>query len=305
MDKKEMQNWIDYLNNGGNALDMFDELERKAEDKRREKESFRLTLKEGGIGIEEIPMEYRDTEAYIIAFGLAKDVFEKKHVAKVMNADIDELADNGQIEEARQLEDLKRAIFGVVTLQEDETPEVKPANEFEDEAAYEMSENADISEEETPDEFDDSFDDYDDEENGIYQHPEDCRKHNSAHNNSDDFDDDDYEDFNQQVLVDGKKQKKEPKNTHKDAGEVEEIKPNFKKVIVAAMAIAGIVVLFSRKRKNKKRGRKNAAKAENNYCSSAIMKPKQFPTRGRIANIMARRTTPKWDLPTYSASSSS
>ena len=249
MDKKEMQNWIDYLNNGGNALDMFDELERKAEDKRREKESFRLTLKEGGIGIEEIPMEYRDTEAYIIAFGLAKDVFEKKHVAKVMNADIDELADNGQIEEARQLEDLKRAIFGVVTLQEDETPEVKPANEFEDEAAYEMSENADISEEETPDEFDDSFDDYDDEENGIYQHPEDCRKHNSAHNNSDDFDDDDYEDFNQQVLADGKKQKKEPKNTHKDAGEVEEIKPNFKKVIVAAMAIAGIVVLFSRKRK--------------------------------------------------------
>ena len=32
MDKKEMQNWIDYLNNGGNALDMFDELERKAEE---------------------------------------------------------------------------------------------------------------------------------------------------------------------------------------------------------------------------------------------------------------------------------
>lgn len=260
MDKKEMQNWIDYLNNGGNALDMFDELERKAEEKRREKEGFRLTLKEGGIGIEDVPMEYRDTETYIIAFGLAKDVFEKRHVAEIMNADIDELADNGKIEEARQLEDLKRAIFGVVTLQEDETPEVKPANEFEDEAAYEMSENADISEEETPDEFDDSFDDYDDEENGIYQHPEDCRKHNSAHNNSDDsddFDDDDYEDFNQQVLVDGKKQKKEPKNTHKDAGEVEEIKPNFKKVIVAAMAIAGIVVLFSRKRKKIK---KEAAK---------------------------------------------
>ncbi len=246
MDKKEMQNWIDYLNNGGNALDMFDELERKAEDKRREKESFRLTLKEGGIGIEEIPMEYRDTEAYIIAFGLAKDVFEKKHVAKVMNADIDELADNGQIEEARQLEDLKRAIFGVVTLQEDETPEVKPANEFEDEAAYEMSENADISEEETPDEFDDSFDDYDDEENGICQHQEDCRKHNSIHDNSDDFDD--YEDFSQQVLVDGKKQEKEPKNTHEDTGEIKEIKPNLKKVIVA-IVITGIVVLFSRKRK--------------------------------------------------------
>ena len=36
MDKKEMQHWIDYLNNGGNALDMLDELERKAEEKRRE-----------------------------------------------------------------------------------------------------------------------------------------------------------------------------------------------------------------------------------------------------------------------------
>lgn len=126
---------------------------------------------------------------------------------------------------------------------------MKPANGFEDEAAYEMSENADISEEETPDEFDDSFDDYDDEENGIYQHPEDCRKHNSVHDNSDDFDDDDYEDFSQQVLVDGKKQEKEPKNTHKNAGEVAEIKPNLKKVITAAMAIVGIVVLFSRKRK--------------------------------------------------------
>ena len=229
MDKKEMQNWIDYLNNGGNALDMFDELERKAEEKRREKEGFRLTLKEGGLGIEDVPMEYRDTEMYIIAFGLAKDVFEKKHVAKVMNADIDELADNGKVEEARQLEDLKRAIFGVVTLQEDEKPEVKPAGEFEDAAA-----NVDV-------------DDYDDEENGICQHQEDCRKHDSIHDNSDDFDD--YEDFSQQVLVDGKKQEKEPKNTHKDAGEVEEIKPNFKKVIVAAMAIAGIVVLFSRKRK--------------------------------------------------------
>lgn len=244
MDKKEMQNWIDYLNNGGNALDMFDELERKAEEKRREKEGFRLTLKEGGIGIEDVPMEYRDTEMYIIAFGLAKDVFEKKHVAKVMNADIDELADNGKVEEARQLEDLKRAIFGVVTLQEDEKPEVKPAGEFEDAAA-----NVDVSEKEMPDEFDDSFDDYDDEENGIYQHPEDCRKHNSVHDNSDDFDDDDYEDFSQQVLVDGKKQEKEPKNTHKNAGEVAEIKPNLKKVITAAMAIVGIVVLFSRKRK--------------------------------------------------------
>ena len=207
MDKKEMQNWIDYLNNGGNALDMFDELERKAEEKRREKEGFRLTLKEGGIGIEDVPMEYRDTETYIIAFGLAKDVFEKKHVAKVMNADIDELADNGKVEEARQLEDLKRAIFGVVTLQEDEEPEVEPANDrFEDAAA-----NVDVSEKEIPDEFDDSFDDYDDEENGIYQHPEDCRKHNSAHNNSDDFDDDDYEDFNQQVLVDGKNRKRSRK----------------------------------------------------------------------------------------------
>lgn len=244
MDKKEMQNWIDYLNNGGNALDMLDELERNAEEKRREKEGFRLTLKEGGIGIEEIPMEYRDTEAYIIAFGLAKDVFEKRHVAKVMNTDIDELADNGKIEEARQLEDLKRAIFGVVTLQEDETPEVKPAGEFEDAAA-----NVDVSEKEMPDEFDDSFDDYDDEENGIYQHPEDCRKHNSVHDNSDDFDDDDYEDFSQQVLVDGKKQEKEPKNTCKNAGEVEEIRPSLKKVIAAAIAIAGIVVLFSRKRK--------------------------------------------------------
>ena len=165
MDKKEMQNWIDYLNNGGNALDMFDELERKAEEKRREKEGFRLTLKEGGIGIEDVPMEYRDTEAYIIAFGLAKDVFEKKHVAKVMNADIDELADNGKIEEARQLEDLKRAIFGVVTLQEDEEPEVKPAGGFEDAAA-----NIDVSEKEMPDEFANSFDDYDDEGDGIYQH---------------------------------------------------------------------------------------------------------------------------------------
>ena len=261
MDKKEMQNWIDYLNNGGNALDMLDELERNAEEKIREKEGFRLTLKEGGIGIEDVPMEYRDTETYIIAFGLAKDVFEKRHVAGIMNADIDELADNGKIEEARQLEDLKRAIFGVVTLQEDETPEVRPANEFEDEAAYEMSENADISEEETPDEFDDSFDDYDDEENGTcsdfgkYPHPEDCRKRDAicedSHCKSDDgFDDfDSYEDFHQQILVDGKKQEKEPKNTHKDAGEVEEIKPNLKKVIVAAMAIAGIVVLFSRKRK--------------------------------------------------------
>ena len=242
MDKKEMQLWIDYLNNGGYALDMLDELERKAKEKRREKEGFRLTLKEGGIGIEEVPMEYRDTETYIIAFGLAKDVFEKRHVAEIMNADIDELADNGKIEEARRLEGLKRAIFGVVTLQEDETPEVKPANEFEDAAA-----NVDVSEKEMPDEFDDSFDDYDDEENGICQHQEDCRKHDSIHDNSDDFDD--YEDFSQQVLVDGKKQEKEPKNTHKDAGEVEEIKPNFKKVIVAAMAIAGIVVLFSRKRK--------------------------------------------------------
>lgn len=242
MDKKEMQNWIDYLNNGGNALDMFDELERNAEEKIREKEGFRLTLKEGGIGIEDVPMEYRDTEAYIIAFGLAKDVFEKRHVAEIMNTDIDELADNGKIEEARQLEDLKRAIFGVVTLQEDGTPEVKPAGEFEDAAA-----NVDVSEKEMPGEFDDSFDDYDDEENGICQHQEDCRKHDSIHDNSDDFDD--YEDFSQQVLVDGKKQEKEPKNTHKDAGEVEEIKPNFKKVIVAAMAIAGIVVLFSRKRK--------------------------------------------------------
>lgn len=242
MDKKEMQNWIDYLNNGGNALDMFDELERNAEEKIREKEGFRLTLKEGGIGIEDVPMEYRDTETYIIAFGLAKDVFEKRHVAEIMNTDIDELADNGKIEEARQLEDLKRAIFGVVTLQEDGTPEVKPAGEFEDAAA-----NVDVSEKEMPGEFDDSFDDYDDEENGICQHQEDCRKHDSIHDNSDDFDD--YEDFSQQVLVDGKKQEKEPKNTHKDAGEVEEIKPNFKKVIVAAMAIAGIVVLFSRKRK--------------------------------------------------------
>ena len=257
MDKKEMQNWIDYLNNGGNALDMFDELERKAEEKRREKEGFRLTLKEGGIGIEDVPMEYRDTEAYIIVFGLAKDVFEKRRVAKIMNADIDELADNGKIEEARQLEDLKRAIFGVVTLQEDEEPEVEPANDrFEDAAA-----NVDVSEKEIPDEFDDSFDDYDDEENGTcsdfgkYPHPEDCRKRDAicedSHCKSDDgFDDfDSYEDFHQQILVDGKKQEKEPKNTHKDAGEVEEIKPNLKKVIVAAMAIAGIVVLFSRKRK--------------------------------------------------------
>lgn len=221
MDKKEMQNWIDYLNNDGSALDMFDELERKAEEKRREKEGFRLTLKEGGIGIEDVPMEYRDTEAYIIAFGLAKDVFEKRRVAKIMNTDIDELADNGKIEEARQLEDLKRAIFGVVTHQGDEGPEVEPADDgFEDAAA-----NVDVSEKETPDEFDDSFDDY--------------------------------EDFSQHVLVDGKKQEKEPKNTRKDAGEVEEIRPNLKKVIAAAMAIAGIVVLFSRKRKKIK---KEAAK---------------------------------------------
>ena len=49
--------------------------------------------------------------------------------------------------------------------------------------------------------------------------------------------------------MDGKKQEKEPKNTHKDAGEVAETKPNLKKVITAAMAIVGIVVLFSRKRK--------------------------------------------------------
>lgn len=261
MDKKEMQNWIDYLNNGGNVLDMFDELERKAEEKRREKEGFRLTLKEGGIGIEEVPMEYRDTEAYIIAFGLAKNVFEKKHVAKVMNADIDELADNGKIEEARQLEDLKHAIFGVVTLQEDEEPEMEPTDDgFEDAAA-----GADISKKEIPDEFDDSFDDYDDEENdtcsdfGKYPHPEDCRKRDAicedSHCKSDDefdacdADFDSYDDFSQQVLVDGKKQEKEPKNTHKDAGEVEETKPNLKKVIVAAMAIAGIVVLFLKKRK--------------------------------------------------------
>ena len=119
---------------------------------------------------------------------------------------------------------------------------MKPAGEFEDAAA-----NVDVSETEMPDEFDDSFDDYDDEENGICQHQEDCRKHDSIHDNSDDFDD--YEDFSQQVLVDGKKQEKGPKNTHEDAGEVEEIKPNLKKVIAAAMAIAGIVVLFSRKRK--------------------------------------------------------
>lgn len=260
MDKKEMKNWIDYLNNGGNALDMFDELERKAEEKRREKESFRLTLKEGGIRIENVPMEYRDTEAYIIAFDLAKDVFEKRRVAKIMNADIDELADNGKIEEARQLEDLKRAIFGVVTHQEDEEPEVEPADGFEDAAS-----NADISEKKMPDEFDDSFDDYDDEENGTcsdfgkYPHPEDCRKRDAicedSHCKSDDgldacdADFDSYEDFNQQILVDGKKQEKEPKNTRKNAGEVEEIRPNFKKVIAAAMAIAGIVVLLSRKRK--------------------------------------------------------
>lgn len=260
MNKKEMQHWIDYLNNGGNALDMFDELERKAEEKRREKEGFRLTLKEGGIGIEDVPMEYRDTEAYIIAFGLAKDVFEKRHVAKVMNADIDELADNGKVEEARQLEDLKRAIFDVVTLQEDEVPEVETTDGFEDAAA-----GADISKKEIPDEFDDSFDDYDDEENdtcsdfGKYPHPEDCRKRDAicedSHCKSDDefdacdADFDSYDDFSQQVLVDGKKQEKEPKNTHKDAGEVEETKPNLKKVIVAAMAIAGIVVLFLKKRK--------------------------------------------------------
>lgn len=261
MDKKEMQNWIDYLNNGGSALDMFDELERKAEEKRREKEGFRLTLKEGGIGLEDVPMEYRDTEAYIIAFGLAKDVFEKRRVAKIMNTDIDELADNGKIEEARQLEDLKRAIFGVVTLQEDEEPEMEPADDgFEDAAA-----NVDVSEKETPGEFDDSFDDYDDEENGTcldfgkYPHPEDCRKRDAicedSHCKSDngfdacDADFDSYEDFHQQILLDGKKQEKEPKNTRKNAGEVEEIRPSLKKVIAAAMTIAGIVVLFSRKRK--------------------------------------------------------
>lgn len=51
MDKKEMQNWIDYLNNGGNALDMFDELERNAEEKIREKEGFRLTLKKAVSGL--------------------------------------------------------------------------------------------------------------------------------------------------------------------------------------------------------------------------------------------------------------
>ena len=222
MDKKEMQNWIDYLNNGGNALDMFDELERKAEEKRREKEGFRLTLKEGGIGIEDVPMEYRDTEAYIIAFGMAKDVFEKRHVAKLMNADIDELADNGKIEEARQLEDLKRAIFGIVTLQEDEVPEVETAGGFEDAAAYKMGENTDISEKKMPDEFDDNFDDYEDS-----------------------FDD--YEDFSQQVLVDGKKQEKEPKNTYKNKEEIKEIKPNLKKVIAAAIAVAGIAILFLKK----------------------------------------------------------
>lgn len=49
--------------------------------------------------------------------------------------------------------------------------------------------------------------------------------------------------------MDGKKQEKEPKNTRKNAGEVEEIRPSLKKVIAAAMTIAGIVVLFSRKRK--------------------------------------------------------
>ena len=42
MDKKEMQHWIDYLNNGGNALDMLDELERKAKEKRREKDLYSL-----------------------------------------------------------------------------------------------------------------------------------------------------------------------------------------------------------------------------------------------------------------------
>lgn len=257
MDKKEMQNWIDYLNNGGNALDMFDELERKAEEKRREKEGFRLTLKEGGIGIEDVPMKYRDTEAYIIAFGMAKDVFEKRHVAKLMNVDIDELADNGKIEEARQLEDLKRAIFGTVTIQEESGPEVELKSEFED---------ADVSEKEAPDEFDDSFNDYDDEENGTcsdfgkYPHPDDCRKRDTicedAHCESDDgfdaydADFDSYEDFSQQVLVDGKKQEKEPKNTQKNDGEVEEIKPNLKKVIAVAIAFVGIVVLF-RKRKKK------------------------------------------------------
>ena len=48
MDKKEMQHWIDYLNNGGNALDMLDELERKAEEKRREKETQKIAEKIAG-----------------------------------------------------------------------------------------------------------------------------------------------------------------------------------------------------------------------------------------------------------------
>ena len=257
MDKKEMQNWINYLNNGGDALDMFDELERKAEEKRRERESLRLTLKEGGIGIEDVPMEYRDADMYTIAFSNAEDVFQKRSITKLMDSDIDELADNGKIMETEQLENLKRAIFGTVTMQKESGPEVELKSEFED---------ADVSEKEALDEFDDSFNNYDDEENGTcsdfekYPHPEDCRKRDTicedAHCESDDgfdaydADFDSYEDFSQQILVDGKKQEKEPKNTQKNNGEVEEIKPNLKKVIAVAMAFVGIVVLF-RKRKKK------------------------------------------------------
>lgn len=257
MDKKEMQNWIDYLNNGGDALDMMNELEKREESTRKERESLRLTLKEGGIGIEDVPVKYRDAEMYTIAFSNAEDVFQKRSIAKLMDSDIDELADNGKIRETEQLENLKRAIFGTVTMQEESGPEVELKSEFE---------NADVSEKEAPDEFDDSFGDYDDEENGTcsdfgkYPHPEDCRKRDTicedAHCESDDgfdacdADFDSYEDFSQQILVDGKKQDEELKNTQKDDGEVEEIKPNLKKVIAIAMAFAGIVILF-KKRKRK------------------------------------------------------
>ena len=47
MDKKEMQNWIDYLNNGGNALDMLDELERNAEEKNKRKRRLQTDTERG------------------------------------------------------------------------------------------------------------------------------------------------------------------------------------------------------------------------------------------------------------------
>lgn len=99
-------------------MDMFLAMNEEQKEHEKKQKEFEVLLTEGKILFTDIPQEYRNLNIYLISFAHAKDVFEKRKIAKTMSLDIQSLAEAGRVEESEQLKNLKRAVFGTVTLQE-------------------------------------------------------------------------------------------------------------------------------------------------------------------------------------------